>query len=74
MDGVVFKCWKRADSFKKTFRRAVIRAELKDFRFHDLRHKLPNPIELSLITGHTSLQMLARYYHVKPSDLVAKLS
>jgi integrase len=78
----IFSCWKRADSFEKCFRRAVLKAGLVDFRFHDLRHtatsrlatKLPNPIELALVTGHSSLQMLSRYYHVKAVDLVAKLS
>jgi integrase len=80
-DNRLFRCWKRADSFEKTFRRSVLTAKLENFRFHDLRHtatsrlaqKLPNVIELSAITGHTSLQMLQRYYHISPEDLARKL-
>ena len=78
----IFKCWKRADSFEKTFRRAVVKAKINNFRFHDLRHtatsrlaqRLPNVIELAAITGHTSLSMLQRYYHISPEDLARKLA
>jgi integrase len=60
---------------------AVVRAQLQDFRFHDLRHmaitqmakKLPNMIELSAVSGHKSLSMLKRYYHPKAADLAKKL-
>jgi integrase len=63
------------------FKRAVIRAGLEDFHFHDLRHtaitsmaeKLPNLIELSAVTGHKSLSMLKRYYHPNVEDLARKL-
>jgi len=63
------------------FKRAVKRAGLKDFHFHDLRHtaitemahKLPNLIELSAVTGHKSLTMLKRYYHPNVEDLARKL-
>jgi integrase len=63
------------------FKRAVKRAGLLDFRFHDLRHtaitamaeKLPNLIELSAVTGHKSLAMLKRYYHPNIEDLAKKL-
>lgn len=81
-DERIFICWKATDSFEKTFRRAVIQSKLENFRFHDLRHtatsrlakKLPNVIELSAITGHTSLQMLKRYYHVSAEELAQKLA
>lgn len=61
--------------------RAVKRAGIKDFRFHDLRHqaitnmakKIPNVIELSRISGHSNLKMLARYYSTRPEDLALKL-
>lgn len=61
--------------------RAVKRAKLKDFRFHDLRHmaitrmakKIPNVIELSRISGHSNLKMLARYYHTDATELALKL-
>ena len=63
------------------FKRAVKRAGLVDFHFHDLRHtaitamaeKLPNLIELSAVTGHKSLSMLKRYYHPNVEDLARKL-
>ncbi len=58
---------------KNTANPATLRS-LPDLHFHDLRHvaitrvaqKLPNVIELSAVTGHKSLAMLKRYYHVKP--------
>jgi integrase len=61
--------------------RAVKRAKIKDFRFHDLRHmaitnmskKIPNVIELSRISGHSNLKMLARYYSTRPEELALKL-
>lgn len=63
------------------FKRAVRRAGLIDFHFHDLRHtaitamaeKLPNLIELSAVTGHKSLSMLKRYYHPSIEVLARKL-
>ena len=63
------------------FKKAVKRAGLLDFHFHDLRHtaitamaeKLPNLIELSAVTGHKSLAMLKRYYHPNIEDLAKKL-
>ncbi|MEZ0602977.1 site-specific integrase [Paraburkholderia sp. IW21] len=61
--------------------RACKRAGIKDFHFHDLRHmattrlakKLPNVIELSRVTGHSNVQMLARYYHTTAEELAAKI-
>jgi integrase len=61
--------------------RARIKAELKDFHFHDLRHmaitrlaeKLPNLIELSAVSGHKSLAMLKRYYHPSAEQLAKKI-
>lgn len=63
------------------FMRAVERAEVRDVKFHDLRHtattalatKLPNVIELAAVTGHKSLHMLKRYYHPRAIDLARKL-
>lgn len=79
--GRIFSCWCRVDSFENVFRRAVKKAGLENFRFHDLRHtatsrlakKIPNVIELGLITGHTDLKMLSRYYHVSAHDLAERL-
>ena len=63
------------------FNRAVVRAGILNFRFHDLRHtaitelakKLPNLVELSAVSGHKSLKMLQRYYHPNAEELAKKL-
>jgi len=68
------------------FRRAVRRArapgiELTDIRFHDLRHEAVsrlferglNAMEVAAISGHRTLQMLARYTHLRAEDLALKL-
>jgi integrase len=55
---------------------------LTDLRFHDFRHiatsrlakVLPNVIELSMVTGHSDLKMLKRYYHVTPAELARRLA
>jgi integrase len=54
---------------------------LTNINFHDFRHiaasrlstKIPNVIELSLITGHRDLKTLKRYYHVSAAELAKKL-
>lgn len=78
-DGRVFPIGMAA--MEANFLRAVRRAELGNLHFHDLRHtgtsrmasKLPNVIELAAVTGHTSLQMLKRYYHPQAHQLALKL-
>lgn len=70
-----------ANALKLGFERAVNRAGIEDFHFHDLRHeatsrlaeKLPNLIELAAVTGHKDLRMLKRYYHPRAEDLAKKL-
>lgn len=70
-----------AQTLAAAFKRAMVRACLDNFRFHDLRHtatsrmadKLPNVIELAAVTGHQSLQMLKRYYHPNAEVLAKKL-
>jgi integrase len=50
-------------------------------RFHDLRHEATsrlfekgfNPMEVSTITGHKTLQMLKRYTHLRAEDLAKRL-
>jgi len=52
-----------------------------DLRWHDLRHEAPSrlfekrlhPLEVASATGHRSMQMLKRYTHLNPADLLAKL-
>lgn len=53
-----------------------------DLHFHDMRHigttrlakRIPNTIELSRITGHKTITMLARYYSTRPEELAEKLA
>lgn len=57
-------------------------AGLDDLRFHDLRHEATSRffertdldvMEIKAITGHKTLQMLARYTHLRTADLAARL-
>ena len=62
---------------KKGFVAACARAGLSDFRFHDLRHTFASWFvqeggdlyRLSRILGHATLQMTARYGHLRTEDL-----
>jgi integrase len=59
------------------------RAEINDIRWHDLRHegtsrlyekgKNLTDMEISLITGHKTLDMLKRYTHLRPNSILSKL-
>jgi integrase len=79
-NGAVFPT--TASAVEQSFRRAIKRASLVNFRFHDLRHSatsrlcrlVPNVVELSRITGHKTLGMLNRYYHVSAEELAIKLA
>jgi len=59
---------------KTTFDKARKRAELEDFRFHDLRHTFASRLaqqgvplyEIMHLTGHKSFQMVQRYAHLAP--------
>lgn len=61
--------------------RAVKRAGVENFRFHDLRHEATSRLfekglsqmEVSTITGHKDPRMLARYTHLQVSDVARKL-
>ncbi len=79
MDGKVWGI--RADSITQAFDRACKRAGIEDLRFHDLRHEATsrlfekgfNPMEVSTITGHKTLQMLKRYTHLRAEDLAKRM-
>jgi len=69
-------------AWKKAINRASLDTpETKSLRWHDLRHEAASrlfekglhPIEVASITGHRSMQMLQRYTHLKPENLVEKL-
>lgn len=77
----VFWQWVRPDSVDSAWRRVLKKSDIQNFRFHDLRHeatsrlfeKSLNPMEVSAITGHKTLQMLKRYTHLRAEDLARKL-
>lgn len=66
-----------AYTVSQAFRRAAERIKLTDVCFHSLRHtaitryaeKGLNTIQLQCISGHKSITMLARYSHVKASNV-----
>ena len=61
--------------------RACKRAAITGLTFHDLRHEATsrlfekgfNPMEVSAITGHKTLQMLKRYTHLRAEDLAKRM-
>lgn len=71
----------KAGSITQAFRRAFKRANLKNIRFHDLRHEATsrlfergfNPFEVAAVSGHKSMQSLKRYTHLLASKLASRL-
>lgn len=71
----------QAAALHKLFERACARAGVTDLHWHDLRHtavsrlakRLPNVVELAAVSGHRSLSMLQRYYHVEAEELARKI-
>lgn len=71
-----------AQQLSKKMAKACQRAGLENLRFHDLRHEATSRffehtdldvMEIKAITGHKSLQMLARYTHLRTANLAARL-
>lgn len=71
------------ESITRRMRQATKKAEIKDLRFHDLRHEATSRffentdldvMEIKTITGHKSLQMLARYSHLRTHRLANRLA
>lgn len=71
------------DSVTGMMRVTCARAEIKNLRFHDLRHEATSRLfentdldvmEIRMITGHKTLQMLARYTHLRAARLVKRLA
>ena len=71
--------------FRKAFRTAIRRAELKGFRGHDCRHSYATEMlaqglslgEIGHLLGHRSVSMTRRYAHLVESrsvDAVSKMS
>jgi integrase len=69
------------NSIRLAFEHLRVRAQMDDFRFHDLRHegvsrlfeKGLNIAEVSTISGHKELRMLQRYTHLRAENLVSRL-
>ena len=63
--------------FYKPFLKAIKEAEIKHFRFHDLRHTAGSYLASAGVTerfiaeilGHKTLEMVKRYTHLKPEHL-----
>jgi len=87
LDGHVFNITPHAVT--TAFRRAVARVQRHtekrlgvDLHFHDLRHEAVsrlfergfNVMEVASISGHRSIQMLARYSHIQTTHIVDKLA
>ncbi len=66
----------------RVWRMALERANIKELRFHDLRHEATSRFveaglsdqEVSSITGHKSMQMLKRYTHLRTENLSEKIA
>ena len=86
LDGALFPL--TPHSVTVAFRRACKRVQKAsggrlavNLRFHDLRHEAVSrlfergltPMEVAAISGHRSMQMLARYTHISPTTLLTKL-
>jgi integrase len=69
------------NALKLAFRRAVERAGIADFHFHDLRHEAISRLfekglavmDVASISGHQDVRMLRRYTHLNVEDLAEKL-
>jgi integrase len=70
------------NSFRHFFEQACKKADVKGFRFHDLRAcAITNMFlsgmtvpEVALISGHKTWSQLRRYTRIKPTDLLIKIN
>jgi len=68
---------KRMDNIKRSWTTLVTKAQVENFRFHDLRHDFASRlvlagiplIEVRDLLGHSSIEMTERYAHVNGEQL-----
>jgi len=68
---------KKPIDIKRPWEVAVLKAELADFRFHDLRHSCASYLamngatqrDLMEVLGHKTVQMTKRYSHLSDSHI-----
>lgn len=80
LDGFVFPI--TYEALKQAYPRAVARAGIDDFTFHDLRHDALtrlskmgfSVLELRAISGHATTTMLQRYVSIDAGDLASRLA
>lgn len=73
--------WTRIKDIKTAFHAALKRANLGDFRFHDLRHTFAallvmGGVDLATVKdllGHKDFKMTLRYAHLAPAHKIAAL-
>ena len=66
---------------KSAWRRACLKAGIRDLRFRDLTQEATsrffekglNVMEVAAMTGHKDLRMLQRYTHLRAENLARKL-
>ncbi|MBL6768690.1 MAG: site-specific integrase [Alphaproteobacteria bacterium] len=69
-----------ANCLRLAWGRARAKAEIKDLRFHDLRHEAVSRFfemgmsvpEVALISGHKDVRQLLRYTHLNPTNIFKK--
>lgn len=80
----VFEFWHLNEHhLSRQFKICCNRADIKDIRWHDLRHEATSrffekgngltDMEIAHITGHKTLQMLKRYSHLREDNIGSKL-
>lgn len=72
----------KADSVSHAFKKACRKVNIENLTFHDLRHEAISRLfekgldmmEVSTISGHKSFEMLKKYTHLRPENILQKLN